>query len=96
MLIRREDIGNNRGRSHCDFLFLLGRGQLLDGAYLLYGCVLLVQFAEQMVDLIDLALLLLPLEVDELIQLTEVVQIAALQSMVSLQKVVDLAIWFWL
>jgi hypothetical protein len=49
-----------------------------------------------MVDLIDLALLLLPLEVDELIQLTEVVQVAVLQSMVSLQKVVDLVIWLWL
>ena len=52
---------------------------------MLDGLVLPVQVAEQSVDFVDLGVLLLPLEVDQFVELFEVAEVGALQAVVSLE-----------
>ena len=53
---------------------------------MLDGLVLPVQIVEQSVDFVDLGVLLLSLEVDEFVELSEVAQVGALQAVVSLEQ----------
>ena len=53
---------------------------------MLDGLVLPVQIVEQSVDFVDLGVLLLFLEVDEFVELSEVAEVGALQAVVSLEQ----------
>ena len=53
---------------------------------MLDGLVLPVQIVEQSVDFVDLGVLLLPLEVDQFVELSEVAQVGALQAVVFLEQ----------
>lgn len=57
---------------------------------MLNGLVFLVQVVEKFVDLVDFAVLLLFLEMDEFVELSEVVQVAILQTVVFLEQGLDL------
>lgn len=60
------------------------------------GLVFPLQFNEQFVDFIDFGVLLLSLEVDELVELSEAAQIGVLHTMIPLEQTFNLVTVFGL